>query len=409
MTTADSIMNRWILVIDDNPAICEDFRKILAGHANATSSDLLAARATLFEDTPLDDTPEDFEVDCADQGETALAMVQSALQRGCPYAVAFVDMLMPPGWDGIETIEHLWRVDPELEIVICTAFTDIVRDRLPQRFEHSDKLLILRKPFDNIEVWLLASVLTQKWHLGQQVKRQLAPTAMVEQRTRELQAVSERLQAEMARRQQAEEALTRQAHDLALSQAILEQLAWSATRMQQLIQDLLDYARVETRQQAFARTDVEQVLASVLANLQAVIAANGAVVTHDPLPTVMADAAQLGQVLQHLVDHAIKFCGTQSPLVHVRAERQGAGWIFTVRDNGTGLDPAHVERILRRFQPLSSQTEYPEAGLELAICHKIVERHGGRIWVESAPGSGTTFFFTIPISDPSDQESPDGA
>jgi two-component system, NtrC family, sensor kinase len=190
MTTAISMLNRFILVIDDNPAICEDFRKIL--QSNARASSLLTARVALFEDTPVDAVPEGFAVDCADQGQAGLAMVQSALQRGCPYAVAFVDMLMPPGWDGLETIEHLWSVDPELEIVICTAFADLLRDRFPQRLEHSDKLLILRKPFDNIEVWQLASVLTRKWYLTQQVKRQLTSlTAPVEQRTPELQGVSE--------------------------------------------------------------------------------------------------------------------------------------------------------------------------------------------------------------------------
>jgi CheY-like chemotaxis protein len=158
MTTDNPMLNQSILVIDDNTAICEDFRKILTSDASAAS--LVAARAALFEDTPVDDPPGGFEVDCADQGQTGLTMMQSALQRGCPYAVVFVDMLMPPGWDGIETVDQLWRVDPELEIVICTAFTNLLQDRLAAHLEHSDKLLILRKPFDNIEVWQLAKVLT---------------------------------------------------------------------------------------------------------------------------------------------------------------------------------------------------------------------------------------------------------
>jgi two-component system, NtrC family, sensor kinase len=199
MTTAP-MPSRRILVIDDNSAICDDFRKIL--QRNARASSLLAARAALFEDTPLDEAPEDFEVDCTDQGQTGLAMVQSALQGGYRYAVAFVDMVMPPGWDGLETIDHLWDADPELEIVICTAFADLLQDRFTQRLENSDKLLILRKPFDTIEVWQLASVLTQKWHLAQQVKNQLpALTATVEQLTQELQEVRERLQTAMTRRQ----------------------------------------------------------------------------------------------------------------------------------------------------------------------------------------------------------------
>ena len=204
--TAEPTMNRLILVIDDNPLVCEDFRKIL--HTNIRASSLAEARAALFEETPQDDLQEGFEVDCADQGQTGLAMVESAVQRGCPYAVAFVDMLMPPGWDGIETIDYLWHADPELEIVMCTAFTDLLWDRLTQQFGHTDKLLVLRKPFDNIEVWQLASALTQKWHLAQQGKRQLASLQeMVERRRQELQMVHERLQSAITQRQQDEAAL----------------------------------------------------------------------------------------------------------------------------------------------------------------------------------------------------------
>jgi DNA-binding NtrC family response regulator len=223
--------SRWILVIDDSPDICEDFRKILQRNTHASS--LLEARATLFEDAPLDEAPEEgFEVDYADQGQTGLAMVQSALQRGSPYAVAFIDMLMPPGWDGLETVDHLWSVDPELEIVICTAFTDIVRDRLPQRFEHSDKLLILRKPFDNIEVWQLASVLTRKRYLEQQVKRQLAS------RTQGAAMPSHALLEALRQVLSALEQLTQRyrGHSDTAADACMAQAMASATRMQELMQ-----------------------------------------------------------------------------------------------------------------------------------------------------------------------------
>ena len=226
--TADPTMNRLILVIDDNPLVCEDFRKIL--QTNISVSSLAEARAALFEDTPQDDLQEGFEVDCADQGQTGLAMVESGMQRGCPYAVAFVDMLMPPGWDGIETIDYLWRADPELEIVMCTAFTDLLWDRLTQQFGHTDKLLILRKPFDNIEVWQLASALTQKWHLAQQGKRQLASfQEMAEQHRQELQTVNERLQFVITQRQQADEALAQRTRDWARSKADLERFAFTTS------------------------------------------------------------------------------------------------------------------------------------------------------------------------------------
>ena len=433
--TADPTMNRLILVIDDNPLVCEDFRKIL--QTNIRASSLAEARAALFEDTPQDDLQEGFEVDCADQGQTGLAMVESGVQHGCPYAVAFVDMLMPPGWDGIETIDYLWRADPELEIVMCTAFTDLLWDRLTHQFGHTDKLLILRKPFDNIEVWQLASALTQKWHLAQQGKRQLASfQEMVEQHRQELQMVNERLQSAITQRQQAEEALAQRTRDWARSKADLERFAFTTSHdlqeslhmvtsylhllaqdyrgrldatadefiayavdgpawMQRLIQDLLAYWRVETQPQEFAPTDGEQVLTLALANLQGAIAESGAVVTHDSLPTVMADAAQFVQLVQNLIENAIKFRSAQPPQVHMAATRQEGEWVFAVRDNGIGLDPAHAEHIFELLQRLHSGTEYSGTGLGLALCKKVVERHGGRIWVESQPGNGATFFFTI--------------
>ena len=166
--------------------------------------------------------------------------------------------------------------------------------------------------------------------------------------------------------------------------------------MQRLIQELLAYWRVETQPQEFAPTDGEQVLTLALANLQGAITESGAVVTHDPLPTVIADAAQFVQLVQNLIENAIKFRSAQPPQVHMTATRQEGEWVFAVRDNGIGLDPAHAEHIFELLQRLYSGTEYPGTGLGLAICKKIVERHGGRIWVESQPGNGATFFFAIP-------------
>jgi signal transduction histidine kinase len=169
-----------------------------------------------------------------------------------------------------------------------------------------------------------------------------------------------------------------------------------ATRMYQLIQDLLAYSRVNTRGQAFAPTDCEAVLASALANLQVRRKESGAVVTHDPLPRVMADALQLGQLFQNLLGNALKFNQQQPPRVHVAAEPQGKEWLFSVRDNGIGIDAQSAERIFVIFQRLHSREAYPGTGIGLAICKKIVERHGGRIWVESQPGQGATFYFTLP-------------
>ena len=140
-------------------------------------------------------------------------------------------------------------------------------------------------------------------------------------------------------------------------------------------------------------------LQGALADLRAAIAESQAVVTHDPLPTVMADPFQMGQVFQNLIGNAIKYRGSRKPEVHIRAEQRDGEWRFSVRDNGIGIAPQHHERIFGVFQRLHTREEYPGTGIGLALCEKIVERHGGRIWVESQPGKGSTFFLTLPQED----------
>jgi PAS domain S-box-containing protein len=169
-----------------------------------------------------------------------------------------------------------------------------------------------------------------------------------------------------------------------------------ANRMQQLINDLLAYSRVGTRAQPFEVTDCEAVLSHAVANLQAAIEGNGAAVTHDHLPTVMADATQMVQLFQNLIGNAVKFHSDKRPEVHIGAARNGTEWIFSVQDNGIGIDPKYFEKIFVIFQRLHDRKEYPGTGMGLAICKKIVERHKGRIWVESQAGKGATFYFTIP-------------
>jgi light-regulated signal transduction histidine kinase (bacteriophytochrome) len=169
-----------------------------------------------------------------------------------------------------------------------------------------------------------------------------------------------------------------------------------ATRMQALINDLLAYSRVGTHGQPFRRVEAESLLKQALDNLQIALRETDAVVTHDLLPAVQGDASQLIQLFQNLIGNAIKFRGNQCPRIHVWAAHQDKGWCFAVRDNGIGIEAQFAERIFVIFQRLHTRTEYPGTGMGLAICKKIVERHGGKIWMESAPGQGATFFFTIP-------------
>jgi light-regulated signal transduction histidine kinase (bacteriophytochrome) len=238
-------------------------------------------------------------------------------------------------------------------------------------------------------------------------------------------------------RQRAAEALRQKAEELARSNAELEQFAYIAShdlqeplrtagsfaqllqkryqgkldqtadefigyivdgtqQMQRLISDLLTFGRVGTRGKAFEPADCAAVLAQAVAQLQIAIEESGAVVTHDPLPVLDADPDQLGQLLQNLIGNSIKFHAAARPHIHVSARQTPEGWTLSVQDNGIGIDPQFADRIFEVFQRLHTRAEYPGTGIGLAICKKIVQRHGGRIWVESAPGKGATFCFTIP-------------
>jgi light-regulated signal transduction histidine kinase (bacteriophytochrome) len=169
-----------------------------------------------------------------------------------------------------------------------------------------------------------------------------------------------------------------------------------ANRMQGMIQALLAFSRVGTRGNPFVPNEGETLVVKALANLKAAIEESGAVITHDPMPTLSVDGIQIIQLLQNLIGNAIKFRGTEPPKIHVGLEDKGENWLLYVRDNGIGLDMQFKDRIFIIFQRLHTKGEYPGTGIGLAVCKRIVERHGGRIWVESEPGKGTTFFFTIP-------------
>jgi light-regulated signal transduction histidine kinase (bacteriophytochrome) len=182
-----------------------------------------------------------------------------------------------------------------------------------------------------------------------------------------------------------------------------------ANRMKALIQDLLSYSRVSTHGQPFELVDVNRILASAIANLEFLIDETGAVITRDSLPQLKADATQLTQLFQNLISNGIKFrregISPQIQINVIRREwvhgRTAMGeslgeWIFSVRDNGIGIEPQYSDRIFVIFQRLHGRGKYPGTGIGLAICKKIVERHGGRIWIESEVGRGTTFYFTIP-------------
>lgn len=181
---------------------------------------------------------------------------------------------------------------------------------------------------------------------------------------------------------------TRQSMDLAVA---------AATRMQALIRDLLAYAKLGREGRAFAETDMNAVVELAMGDLAAGIEETGASIRHDPLPRVMADSPLMYQLMQNLLGNALKFRDKgRSPAVHIAARREERGWVIFVEDNGIGMEPGNAERIFKMFYRLNPPSEYAGKGIGLAICKKIVQYHGGRIWVESRPGQGSTFFFTIP-------------
>jgi two-component system sensor histidine kinase/response regulator len=324
-----------------------------------------------------------------------------------------LDVLMP-GMDGFETCRRLKASanTRDIPVIFMSALTDTA-DKLTG-FEVG-AVDYVTKPLNGAEV--LARINT---HLTLHTLR------------RKLEEQNAQLQQEIAAREQIQVALQR-------SNSELEQLAYVAShdmqeplrmvasylqlvaqryqgkldaeadefigfavdgakRMQALINDLLAYSRLGTKAKPFAPSDCGALVDTAVSNLRVSIEESGARVTHGPLPVVMGDATQLAQLFQNLVGNAIKFRGAEPPQVHIEAELQECDWCFAVRDNGIGIAPEYFERIFVMFQRLHGRREYPGTGIGLALCKKIVERHGGHIWVESTLSTGSVFRFTIPRS-----------
>ncbi len=178
----------------------------------------------------------------------------------------------------------------------------------------------------------------------------------------------------------------------------LKRIQIGAAKMQSLLTDVVDYWATGTGDRQSCRTDMEAVLRQAILLAEKQITERGAIVTHDPLPAVMGEFDILARVLRHLIGNAIEYCVAAIPGVHLSSRREESEWVFSVQDNGPGIDPPFQEHIFGAFRRLHGK-EYPGNGLGLAFCRKAIERHGGRIWVESTPGAGSTFRFTLPPAD----------
>jgi signal transduction histidine kinase len=405
MTTERS-MNRRILVIDDNQSIHDDFRAILTPD-NQSLVDMHEEEAAIFGESTASPIGETFEVDSAFQGEEALAMARTALDEGRPYALAFVDMRMPPGWDGVTTIEKLWEVCPDLETVICTAFSDHNWHSIIERLGTTSQLLILKKPYDNIEILQFATALTEKWNLAYEARqREALLENLVSERTAELAAintelkqfayiVSHDLKAPLRGIQSlADWIVTDYANKLdAEGVEQLHLIQTRAQRMHDLIEGVLCYSRGSCTEGHKTPVDLHAIVSEVtdLLNLPAHIT----ITMDNPLPTIEIEETQIYQVFLNLLSNAVNYLDKPQGTIHIGCQTQEDAWLFSVKDNGPGIDPKCFELIFQLFQKLNSSDDYESTGIGLTLVKKIIENQDGKIWVESEVGTGSTFWFTL--------------
>ena len=429
--------NDRILVIDDNQAIHHDFRKILQ-RADEMSLGLDAAGAEIFGEAPRPARSVGFQIDSAHSGEEGLVLVQAALDQGRPYALAFVDVRMAPGWNGIETTARICQADPDIQIVICTAYSDYSWDEMIEKLGQSDRLVILKKPFDTVEVLQLAHALTEKWELGKKARARMDQLeAMVASRTQELLAALAQLKIEMAERARTEEALRQAqkmeaigqlaggiAHDfnnlltvirgyvqcliLEMPQSAevaeaLHEIDTAAERAAKLTAQMLMFSR-KKRMQPHA-LDLYELVTRLGTLLRRLLGENitTEILTGDAPLTIHADPVMIEMAVLNLAVNARDAMPQGGRLlisvdeIEIKDEacrrhadaRPGRFACIRVADTGSGIAPEVLPHL---FEPFFTTKEVGKGtGLGLASVYGITKQHAGWIEVESEPGSGATF------------------
>ena len=406
MTTElmESSENRRILIIDDNVLIHDDFRKILQPGDEAHR--LEEVRAAVFGGTPRLRPLIRFELDCVDQGQAALALVQKARQEDRPYAVVFVDMRMPPGWDGLETIEHFWAVDPEIQAVICTAYTDHSWEEIIERLGSDDRLLILQKPFSGVEVSQLAMSLTTKWNLARQAHQRLqAAEAANVAKSQFLANMSHEIRTPMNGILGMSELLMQTPLN-DKQRRYVQTLQKSGQTLIQIINDILDISKIEAgklklEQIAF---DLRQLVTEAQELFSGQAGSKGLRLTTILSEAVgheyVGDPVRIRQILANLIGNAIKFTAQGQVTVSMTVVDDAVGQTdvcLKVQDTGIGVEPAIQANLFTPFTQADGSTtrKFGGTGLGLAIVKQLAEMMGGTVGVESVPGRGSTFWCTM--------------
>jgi signal transduction histidine kinase len=435
MSKSGNAVAHRILVIDDNPSIHKDFQTILIEEEESTT--LSALRTEVFgEGSSQPANKSVYELDFASQGKEGCEKVRQACSENHPYELAFIDMRMPPGWDGLKTIEHIWEIDRNIQVVICTAYSDYSWGEISERLGRSQNLLILKKPFDSAEVAQLASALTEKWVLARQASLKTGQLEqMVKERTNELTQTNEQLQQEIAERREAElrqteliekvDSVNKElkdfasivSHDLkaplrgikSLATWILDDcsdklgeqgneqmhlLLGRVERMYNLIDGVLQYSIVGRTEEQSTQVNLDKFIPEIIDMV--VPPEHIKVTVENDMPVIEGEETQIMQLLQNLLSNAIKYNDKPEGWIKVGCVEEDGWWKFSVSDNGPGIEERHFERIFKMFQALTVTDEFEGTGVGLTVAKKIVELHGGKIWVESKVKEGSTFFFTWP-------------
>lgn len=414
-----------VLLVDDNDDIHKAFHKVLEINRNNTY--FSEAKSMVFEhatNSHHEQILPSYKIDSAYQGQEALELVKKAMAIGQPYALAFVDIRMPPGWNGIETIKAIWKVDPNIQQVICTAYSDYSWEEISKELNNSDNFLILKKPFDAIEIYQLAAALTKKWELNHRVRQQIETLeATVQQRTAELRHAKEIAETANQFKNDFLENISLElrtplnsikgfAELMCTEQITFETqkeyslyILLSARHLYQMINDMLDISKLESGKIELhpEPINLDKLVNEMKDIYHGLIAEKHLQFTIKIDPTlthIIIDSIKLKQVIFHYISNAIKFTPDEGCIeIRIFPVEKGQFRIEVV-DTGIGIRKEDIDKLYATFQPLDSNIskKYPGTGIGLALIRRIVEFQGGQVGVESTLGKGSTFFAILPCA-----------